>query len=140
MGFLITFITLFFWMLGYLSPIIIALVTVIGGLGLVVGRREGWPRVDSLYFAFITATTVGYGDMLPTKRLSKYLSIVIALTGLLLTGIIVATAIESISIAARKHLDLESAQEEIKTLLHDDASTARDAAAMDDEPTSDGRR
>ena len=49
-------------------------------LGLVIGRMEGWSRGDALYHAFINATTVGYGDLRPSKPLGKLLAIVIAFT------------------------------------------------------------
>lgn len=41
---------------------------------------EGWSIIDSLYFAAITATTVGYGDMVPTNYLSKIITIIYSLS------------------------------------------------------------
>ena len=64
-------------------------------LGLVTGRLERWPRFDAIYWAFITATTVGYGDIRPKDRAGKILSILIAFIGVTFTGIIVAIAINS---------------------------------------------
>ena len=64
--------------------------------GLWIGRKESWKRIDALYFAFITATTVGYGDMRPSRLGCKLVAISIALTGIILTGIIVAVAIHAI--------------------------------------------
>lgn len=40
---------------------------------------EGWSFLDALYFATMTATTVGYGDLIPTHAASKLLTIVYAL-------------------------------------------------------------
>ncbi len=40
---------------------------------------EGWPVVDSLYFAFVTGLTIGYGDLAPTTPLSKVFTILYAL-------------------------------------------------------------
>lgn len=68
-------------------------------LGQIVGKRESWARFDALYWSFITATTVGYGDIRPTQKLSKVLSILIAFVGLVFTGIVVALAINAASIA-----------------------------------------
>ncbi len=76
-------------------PLLGMLVLVISVLGLMVGLHESWPRFDSIYWAFITATTVGYGDIRPKRPFSRVMSIVIALIGVTFTGIIVALAINS---------------------------------------------
>ena len=39
-------------------------------LATVVGIIEGWNVVDSVYFAVVTISTVGYGDLVPTKNAS----------------------------------------------------------------------
>ena len=65
-------------------------------VGVVVGNLERWTLVDSVYQAFITATTVGYGDFRPTRTLSKSLCILNAFFGLLMTGIIVATGVHAV--------------------------------------------
>ncbi|MCG8585777.1 MAG: potassium channel family protein [Pirellulales bacterium] len=75
------------------SPVLLFLAACIVGIGLAVGRLEKWRPTDSVYFAFITATTVGYGDIRPSHGRSKIASIAIALIGLMFTGIIVAVAL-----------------------------------------------
>lgn len=67
-------------------------------LGLIASVLESWRPFDAIYWAFITATTVGYGDIRPTKPSSRLLSILIALQGMVLTGIIVALAINAATI------------------------------------------
>ncbi len=71
-------------------------------VGLIVGIRESWDRFDSIYWSFITATTVGYGDIRPLKRLSKTLAIFIALQGMIFTGILVALAINAAQISFKE--------------------------------------
>ena len=93
------FIRLFVLGLVYAAPVLLVLIGVIIAIGLLVGRQEGWSGTDAIYYAFITATTVGYGDYHPGKNISKYLAIVIALTGLLMTGIVVSLALHAASIA-----------------------------------------
>ncbi len=82
-----------------LSPILFALITLIIVNGLAMGRREGWTVSDSLYHAFINATTVGYGDLHPTSGFSKFLAIANAFIGLLLTGIAVGAGTYAVQAA-----------------------------------------
>ena len=81
------------------SPLLVLSALLILLLGIIVGLRESWGRYDSIYWAFITATTVGYGDIRPLKSVSKALSILIALIGMVFTGLMVALAIRAATIA-----------------------------------------
>jgi Ion channel len=42
---------------------------------------EGWSYLDSVYFVVITLSTIGYGDLTPTKPINKLLTIFFALNG-----------------------------------------------------------
>jgi len=99
MEFTFTFIRFFFYGLELASPLLGSLAILIVLLGLIVGRRESWSKFDSLYWAFITATTVGYGDIRPVARLSRSLAVLTALIGIIFTGIMVALAINAASMA-----------------------------------------
>lgn len=77
------------------GPLFLGLGLIIAALAIAAGRREGWSTGDSLYYGFITATTVGYGDMTPTTGRGKFYSILLAMLGLIFTGIIVALAVEA---------------------------------------------
>jgi len=99
MEFTIQFIKIFFLGIYYASPLLVAFVVSIVVLGQIIGRSESWSRIDALYYSFITATTVGYGDFRPAKTLGKFLAIFIALLGLLMTGIIIALGVKAGSMA-----------------------------------------
>ena len=105
MAFSITFLTLFSWSVYLLAPILIMLLIIVLMLGLIVGRMESWSRFNALYWALVTALTVGYGDIRPLKKPSKVLSIVIAWCGILLSGLLVAITVKAASIALEKHID-----------------------------------
>ncbi len=81
--------------LWYFSPLLAALVSVILLLGYLAGKEEGWSRADSFYWAFVTATTVGYGDFRPSKRKSRIIAIFIAVLGLLASGIVIALGVRA---------------------------------------------
>ncbi|HAV13233.1 MAG TPA: two pore domain potassium channel family protein [Opitutae bacterium] len=99
MDFTLIFLEVFLVSLTYVMPILVFLVLWITAIGTWIGRQENWTFSDSIYYAFITATTVGYGDFHPSKKQSKYAAILVALIGVLLTGIIVAIGINAVETA-----------------------------------------
>jgi voltage-gated potassium channel len=105
MEFTFDFIRIFFIDLFYVGPILITLVLVIVILGHFIGKLEGWSKPDALYHAFITATTVGYGDFYPRKKRSKFLAVMIAFVGIVFTGIVVAVALHATTHAFKETHD-----------------------------------
>lgn len=102
-GLTATFLKNFVFTLWVVFPLLLSLAVVVTVLGQIVGKKEGWSPFDGLYWSFITATTVGYRDLRPTKRSSRIFSIVIALLGFILTGILVAVAVHSATLALAAH-------------------------------------
>ena len=76
-------------------PLLACQAVIIIVLGLIVGVLESWKHSDSIYWAFITATTVGYGDIRPLRAPSRFLAVLIAIIGVTFTGLIVALAINA---------------------------------------------
>lgn len=105
MEFPVTFFKLLFWGIYLASPILVGLCFFVVVLGLIVGNMESWKKFDAIYWAFITALTVGYGDIRPVQKSSKILSIIIAGCGIMLTGLFVAIAVKTASIAFEMHID-----------------------------------
>lgn len=56
----------------------IAIVLLIGTI--LFTLLEGWSVVNAFYFVTMTATTVGYGDFIPTHNISKIVTIVYSLS------------------------------------------------------------
>ena len=85
-------------------------------LGLIVGRKESWSKFDSIYWAFITATTVGYGDIRPLQKVSRVLSVFIAFIGLIFTGMMVALAINAATMTSSQIHDLEKVRDNMQQI------------------------
>jgi voltage-gated potassium channel len=102
-GLTTTFLKEFFFDLWVTFPLLLSLAAVVTVLGQIVAKKEGWAPFDSFYWSFITATTVGYGDIRPTKKTSRILAIVIAHVGLTFTGILVAVAVHAATVALAAH-------------------------------------
>ena len=64
--------------------------------GFLFSRVEGIGLFDSLYWAFITGFTIGYGDITPHTGIGKVLSLFIGLGGIIFTGIVVAISVRAL--------------------------------------------
>lgn len=78
-------------------PIVSSRVGLIAGLGLIVGLREGWSMQESVYFAFVSGLTIGYGDLAPALPLTRLLAIGIGMCGVLLTALVAAIAVRALA-------------------------------------------
>lgn len=47
----------------------------------IVSSLEGWSFGDSVYFSTVTVSTIGYGDLVPTKNGTKVLVAVTSFAG-----------------------------------------------------------
>lgn len=105
MDFTFEFVRIFAYTAYLISPILASLSVIIITLGMIVARIEHWNRSDALYWTFITATTVGYGDFRPTHHTSRTISVFIAILGVIFTGILVSIALEATSHTVRLFAD-----------------------------------
>jgi voltage-gated potassium channel len=60
---------------------LLTFVVLLGGGSIFYKLVEGWSWVDSIYFTMVTLTTVGFGDLHPTKDLSKLFTVVFITVG-----------------------------------------------------------
>lgn len=93
------FLRAFFRGMMLLSPIWLTLCAIIFSLGVLVAELEGLLLKDGLYFAWVTALTVGYGDVVMVRILSQFSALLIALTGIVFSGIWVAIAVQAVRAA-----------------------------------------
>jgi voltage-gated potassium channel len=104
------FLKTFYTLLKALFPIWGVLAVTISALGVWVGMLEDIGWLDGFYFGWITATTVGYGDIVPSSSLTRIISIVISLIGIVNTGMIVSIAVA----ASKRVLKFSGSGEDVK--------------------------
>ena len=80
-------------------PILSVLLGLIVALGLVIGLIEGWSVHESIYFAFVSGLTIGYGDLAPKSLLTRALAILIGVCGVLVTALVAAIAVRALTAA-----------------------------------------
>jgi voltage-gated potassium channel len=92
----------FFYGIYLTLPLLAFLLLLITGLGQWVGHIEKWDKFTALYWSFITALTIGYGDIRPDKKSTRILSVIIGMLGIMFTGIIVAITVAATSAALKE--------------------------------------
>lgn len=85
--------------LGVVWPILSTLLGMMIMFGVIIGLRESWSLHESIYFAFVSGLTIGYGDFAPKTFLSRMLAIAIGLCGVLFTALVAAIAVKALSYA-----------------------------------------
>jgi len=78
-------------------PVLSALLAIIVALGVVIGVIEGWSVQESIYFAFVSGLTIGYGDLAPKTLLTRVLAILIGVCGVLVTALVAAVAVKALT-------------------------------------------
>lgn len=82
------------------SPIILFLLGLLLLIAKVTCRIEKWHSYSkSVYFTMITALTIGYGRTVPKTRNGRFLSLLSGFVGVVLTGVIVSVALNSVMIS-----------------------------------------
>jgi hypothetical protein len=80
-------------------PILSGLFALIIAFGLVAGLLEGWSVQESIYFAFVSGLTIGYGDLAPKSLIARVLAIAIGMCGVLVVALVAAIAVKALTAA-----------------------------------------
>ena len=63
---------------------------------LLFGRTENWSTLDCVYYATVLMSTVGYGDLFPTKPETRFATVLFAMVGVLICFLQVAWIVQSV--------------------------------------------
>ena len=70
--------------------------------GFIVQQVENLPPGEGFYFAMVTGLTIGYGDITPVTMVGRLVALFLGFIGIILTGMMVATAVFSLREAWEK--------------------------------------
>ena len=76
-------------------PILSLLIGLMVLMGVTIALLEGWSLFEGVYFAFVTGLTIGYGDFVPHRVMSRVLAIGIGFVGVLLIALVAAVAVRA---------------------------------------------
>ncbi|MFH0820526.1 MAG: ion channel [Candidatus Peregrinibacteria bacterium] len=60
--------------------LVVTILVVLAAGAVTFAYLEGWSFIDSLHFVVMLATTIGYGDLVPTSELSKILTMIFTIS------------------------------------------------------------
>jgi hypothetical protein len=82
-------------------PVVSGLIGFQLAFGAVIGFLERWSVSETIYFTFVTALTIGYGDLAPERISSRMITLAVGFSGILLTGLVVALGVRSLQEATK---------------------------------------
>jgi voltage-gated potassium channel Kch len=86
-----------FWRtIWHVRTVILALLALVVVNAVPIALIEKMPFGDALYFAFVTGLTIGYGDIVMQTPVGRLIALLIAVVGILISGMIVAAAVHAV--------------------------------------------
>lgn len=86
----------FFQIVWRIKTVILALIAlIVAGAGAIT-LFEKMSFADTLYFAFVTGLTIGYGDIVMKTPGGRLIALMIGLVGILFTGLLVAILVYAV--------------------------------------------
>ena len=86
----------FFRAVWHVKSVILALIALIMAGAVAMSLIEKMPFADTLYFAFVTGLTIGYGDIVMKTPGGRLIALLIGLVGILFTGLLVAVLVYAV--------------------------------------------
>ena len=83
----------FFRAVWTVKTVILALIALVVAGAAAVTLVEKMPFADTLYFAFVTGLTIGYGDIVAKTPFGRLIALLIGFIGILFTGLMVAVLV-----------------------------------------------
>ena len=102
----IIFIRHFSQKLFFIRGVLLTLLLVMFAFALITAEVDNIALTDAIYLVFITALTVGFGDITPSSGIARFVSVLAGFVGVIFVGLVVAVSIRALELAVeeKKHL------------------------------------
>ena len=98
----ILFVRQFVRMLHFVRGVLLTMLLMLLVLSLITFKVDNISLTDAVYFVFITALTIGYGDITPESGITQITSIVAGFIGVVFVGLIVAISTRALKLAVEE--------------------------------------
>ena len=82
-----------------LGGVLLVFFLIVSLSGILIARFDDVSLEEAIYFAFMTAFTVGFGDITPKSRGARLVTVFLSFVGVALVGILVAVAVHALDLA-----------------------------------------
>ena len=103
----IIFVRHLFQMLLFVRGVLLTLVLILLAFALITAEVDNVSLPDALYLTFITALTVGYGDIVPTTGVTRVISVLTGFIGVVFVGLVVAVSTRALELAVEEERRLQ---------------------------------
>ena len=111
----VIFVRHFFAKLYFVRGVLLSLVLIMLAFAIVTAQVDDIPLTDAIYLVFITALTVGYGDITPSSGVTQTIGVLCGLVGVIFVGLLVAVSVRALELAVEEKRRLQVAEREADT-------------------------
>ena len=84
------------FLLHFVRGVLMSLFFILLVLAVITANVDNMPLSDAIYFTFITALTVGYGDITPSSGATQAISVLAGVVGVIFVGLLVAVSVRAL--------------------------------------------
>lgn len=89
-------------MLWFVRGVLLSLLLVLLAFALITAKVDDIPLADALYLVFITALTVGFGDITPSSGITRITMVLAGFIGVIFVGLVVAVSTRALKLAVEE--------------------------------------
>jgi voltage-gated potassium channel len=96
-----------FRMLFFVRGVLLILLMVLVAFALITAKVDNISLTDAHYLVFITALTVGFGDITPNSGVTRTIMVLAGCVGVILVGLVVAVSTRALKLAVEDAKQLQ---------------------------------